>query len=196
MEGGSDEGELFLLCPPCLDRMNGNPDGPGVLAVLLRNPLPRQTGFFRAALPYMRADTIADTHFASGPVLRATAFPIVLDGTALIGMVPPEVDDGPMQLSVTLGGADGQPVNVIQSNVWMAEDGWRFERSNTRYAIAAKIGDACLELTFEPGMVMRIDRLHTRLGFRTLDIDRGGCRVNGEPVPIRSGPSRLVGVRI
>ncbi len=192
----ADDGALFLLCPPCLDRMRGNPDVASVLAVLLRNPLPRQNGFYRAGLPYMRGDRIADTHFASGAVMRATAFPVVFEGTALLALVQPEVDDGPMRLSVVLGGSDGLPAELVKSNVWVADERWRFERHNTRYIISQVAGDAFLELAFEPGMVMRIERLCTRLGGRTLHLDRTGCRVDGEPVVIRGGSSQLVGVRI
>lgn len=188
-------GDVFLLCPPCRDRLNANADAGRVLDVLRRDPLPLQSGFYRDRLPYARTNEIPDTLLASGTILRGSPFPIMFDRLPLISLVPPEIAGGPARLDVTLGARDGKPVPLVKANEWIESAGWRFDRQNSRYLFASLDGAATLELTFQPGLTMRIDRLDSCSGNRRLEVDILGCRVDGQPVVVRNSVAQMIGVR-
>lgn len=198
VEGGAEwgEGDVFLLCPPCRDRLNVNVDVERVLEVLRRDPLPLQGGFYRDRLPYARRNEIPDTLLASGTSLRGSPFPIMFDRIPLIALVPPEVEGGPTRMDITLGARDGKPVPVVKSNTWIESAGWRFDRQNSRYMFASVDGAAALELTFQPGLTMRIDRLFSCSGNRRLEVDILGCRVDGQIVSLRNSAAQMIGVRL
>jgi hypothetical protein len=193
---GESGGGAFLLCPPCKDMLNGFAERVSVLEVLRRSPVPAQRGFYRDLLPYMRGYEIPDFRIG-GVSMRQTPVPVMLGGKPVLNVGPPENYAGPVQLTVMLGGADGVPVMVIRQNEWIAPAGeWLFERRGNRYAVRSRDGAAELVLSCAPDKVLTIETLRSRIGARSLVVEAGTVRLNGEPVRLAAADRRIIGVTL
>ncbi|HEY0959013.1 MAG TPA: hypothetical protein VGE05_07030 [Novosphingobium sp.] len=191
---GHEEEQAFLLCADCRDRLNAMEDMAPVLAVLRRHPVAGQTGFNRAPLPYMRGYDIPDTHFPGGIVMRRTAFPIVFGGKPVIGLVPPEVYGGPVQLTMMLGRAGEATEVIVNANEWMAgKESWRFVWRGNRYRFESVDGTALLVLAFVDGDRIFVEQLRCHRGAHLLEIDANGVRLDGKAIELANSDSKVIG---
>lgn len=196
-EGAGAQSGILLFCPPCLVVLSAATDLAKVLAVLREFPLPRQRNFDRRPHPYMEAFDIPDTRFASGAAMHRTVFPIVFGGEPVVSIEPPEINSGPIQLTVTLGDAGGNLVTIVKKNEWSPpDDGWKFDRRPGRYIFASADGEAMLVLAFPGNGSLVIESLRSRFEQQLLELDAGGGRLDGAAVIVPSVDSRLVGMRI
>ena len=191
---GHEEGQAFLLCADCRDRLNTMEDMAPVLAVMKRRPVPGQTGFDRAPLPYMRGYDIPDTCFPGGVVMRRTAFPIVFGGKPVFSLMPPEIYGGPVQLTVMLGRAGLAPEVIVNANEWMGDEArWRFTWRGNRYRFESIDGLALLVLAFNGGDRISVEQLRCGSGPNLLEIDANGVRLDGCVIELASSDSQVIG---
>ena len=112
---------VTLLCPTCHGLVEEGRLTPMQVQGFHANPVVRQRHFARDRLPF--SPDLPSLIMGGSQLLRDTPIPLTLEGEPILIFAPPRRSNGATRISVRMGGADGEPVQVLFTVIRPARSG-------------------------------------------------------------------------
>ena len=188
-----DSAAATLLCPTCHALVEEGRLTTAQVQGFHTNPVVRQRHFARDRMPFSSELPML---IVGGPrLLRDTPIPLMLDGEPILMFAPPRRSRGATRISLRMGDADGDPVQVIQGNEWLPANGsWRFLLRGDRYSVMAARGDGLAILRIVARNRIAVEHLRTTIRGRRLEVTPDWLEIDGKRHVNRIGSGALVGL--
>jgi hypothetical protein len=184
-----------LLCPTC----HGLVEEGRLTAMQVQgfhtNPVVRQRHFARDRLPF--SPELPTLIVGGSRPLRDTPIPLTLEGEPILTFAPPRRTVGATRISLRMGDPDGKPVQVIDGNEWIPDDGsWHFLLRGDRYSMMASRGDGLAVLRIVARNRIAVEHLRTTLYGRRLEVTPDWLEIDGKRHVGRIGSGTLIGLEV
>ncbi|GLV23681.1 hypothetical protein TomTYG45_01240 [Sphingobium sp. TomTYG45] len=188
-----DSPQATLLCPTCHALVEEGRLTTAQVQGFHTNPVVRQRHFARDRMPF--SSELPTLIVGGSRPLRDTPIPLVLDGEPILMFAPPRRSRGATRISLRLGDPDGNPVQVIQGNEWLAANGsWRFLLRGDRYSVMAGRGEGLAILRIVARNRIAVEHLRTTIRGRRLEVTPDWLEIDGKRHVNRIGSGALVGL--
>ena len=188
-----DSAAATLLCPTCHALVEEGRLTTAQVQGFHTNPVVRQRHFARDRMPF--SSELPTLIVGGSRPLRDTPIPLVLDGEPILMFAPPRRSRGATRISLRMGDADGDPVQVIQGNEWLPANGsWRFLLRGDRYSVMAARGDGLAILRIVARNRIAVEHLRTTIRGRRLEVTPDWLEIDGKRHVNRIGSGVLVGL--
>ena len=182
-----------LLCPTCHGLVEEGRLTSTQVHSFHTNPVVRQRHFARDRLPF--SAELPTLIVGGSRQLRDTPIPLTLEGEPILVFAPPRRSNGATRISLRLGAADGEPVQVIDGNEWLPSNGsWHFLLRGDRYSIMAARGDGLAVLRIVARNRIAVEHLRTTIRGRKLEVTPDWLEIDGKRHVGRIGSGALVGL--
>jgi len=119
----------------------------------------------------------------------------MLEGEPILIFAPPRRSNGATRISVRMGDADGEPMQIIDGNEWMPADGsWHFLLRGDRYSMMATRGDGLAVLRIVARNRIAVEHLRTTIRGRRLEVTPDWLEIDGKRYVGRIGSGTLIGL--
>ncbi|CAN5397624.1 hypothetical protein BH10PSE12_BH10PSE12_13920 [soil metagenome] len=191
---GVVEGAI-LLCPTCHQLVEDERLTPAQVHVFHGNPVARQRHFSRDHLPF--SNDLPELAVGGSRAVRDTPIPLSLGGEPLLLFAPPRQGVGATRISVRLGGADGEPVQIVDGNEWLAAAAdWSFAYRGDRFFIREVQGDGLATLRIIQRNRIAIEHLRTFIRGRRIEVTPDWVEVDGRRLIDRIASGVLIGLDV
>lgn len=188
-----DSAAATLLCPTCHGLVEEGRLTTAQVQGFHTNPVVRQRHFARDRMPF--SSELPMLIVGGSRLLRDTPIPLMLDGEPILMFAPPRRSRGATRISLRMGDADGDPVQVIQGNEWLPANGsWRFLLRGDRYSVMAARGDGLAILRIVARNRIAVEHLRTTIRGRRLEVTPDWLEIDGKRHVNRIGSGALVGL--
>ena len=188
-----DSAAATLLCPTCHALVEEGRLTTAQVQGFHTNPVVRQRHFARDRMPF--SSELPMLIVGGSRLLRDTPIPMMLDGEPILMFAPPRRSRGATRISLRMGDADGDPVQVIQGNEWLPANGsWRFLLRGDRYSVMAARGDGLAILRIVARNRIAVEHLRTTIRGRRLEVTPDWLEIDGKRHVNRIGSGALVGL--
>ena len=188
-----DSAAATLLCPTCHALVEEGRLTTAQVQGFHTNPVVRQRHFARDRMPF--SSELPMLIVGGSRLLRDTPIPLMLDGEPILMFAPPRRSRGATRISLRMGDADGDPVQVIQGNEWLPANGsWRFLLRGDRYSVMAARGDGLAILRIVARNRIAVEHLRTTIRGRRLEVTPDWLEIDGKRHVNRIGSGALVGL--
>ncbi len=188
-----DSAAATLLCPTCHALVEEGRLTAAQVQGFHTNPVVRQRHFARDRMPF--SSELPILIVGGSRLLRDTPIPLMLDGEPILMFAPPRRSRGATRISLRMGDADGDPVQVIQGNEWLPANGsWRFLLRGDRYSVMAARGDGLAILRIVARNRIAVEHLRTTIRGRRLEVTPDWLEIDGKRHVNRIGSGALVGL--
>ena len=188
-----DSAAATLLCPTCHALVEEGRLTTAQVQGFHTNPVVRQRHFARDRMPF--SSELPILIVGGSRLLRDTPIPLMLDGEPILMFAPPRRSRGATRISLRMGDADGDPVQVIQGNEWLPANGsWRFLLRGDRYSVMAARGDGLAILRIVARNRIAVEHLRTTIRGRRLEVTPDWLEIDGKRHVNRIGSGALVGL--
>ena len=188
-----DSPQATLLCPTCHALVEEGRLTTAQVQGFHTNPVVRQRHFARDRMPF--SSELPILIVGGARLLRDTPIPLMLDGEPILMFAPPRRSRGATRISLRMGDADGDPVQVIQGNEWLPANGsWRFLLRGDRYSVMAARGDGLAILRIVARNRIAVEHLRTTIRGRRLEVTPDWLEIDGKRHVNRIGSGALVGL--
>jgi hypothetical protein len=184
---------VTLLCPTCHGLVEEGRLTPMQVQGFHANPVVRQRHFARDRLPF--SPDLPSLIMGGSQLLRDTPIPLTLEGEPILIFAPPRRSNGATRISVRMGGADGEPVQVVNGNEWIPTDGsWHFLLRGDRYSMMAARGEGLAVLRIVARNRIAVEHLRTTIRGRRLEVTPDWLEIDGKRYVGRIGSGTLIGL--
>ena len=188
-----DSAAATLLCPTCHALVEEGRLTTAQVQGFHTNPVVRQRHFARDRMPF--SSELPMLIVGGSRLLRDTPIPLMLDGEPILMFAPPRRSRGATRISLRMGDADGDPVQVIQGNEWLPANGsWRFLLRGDRYSVMAARGDGLAILRIVARNRIAVEHLRTTIRGRRREVTPDWLEIDGKRHVNRIGSGALVGL--
>ncbi|WP_162854563.1 hypothetical protein [Sphingobium estronivorans] len=185
--------DATLLCPTCHGLVEEGRLAPMQVLGFHSNPVVRQRHFSRDRLPF--SAELPSLIIGGSRLLRDTPIPLMLEGEPILIFSPPRRSNGATRISLRLGNAEGVPVQVVDGNAWLPEDGsWHFLLRGDRYSMMAARGDGLAVLRIVARNRIAVEHLRTTIKGRRLEVTPDWLEIDGKRHVGRIGSGTLIGL--
>lgn len=185
--------EATLLCPTCHTLVEEGRLTPAQVHVFHANPVARQRHFARDRLPF--SNDMPELAVGGSRAVRDTPIPLSLGGEPLLLFAPPRQGVGATRISLRLGGGDGEPVQIIDGNEWVATEGaWTFTHRGDRFVMAEVQGDGLTILRIVQRNRIAVEHLRTSIRGRRIEATPDWVEVDGRRFVDRIASGVLIGL--
>jgi hypothetical protein len=182
-----------LLCPTCHQLVEEERLTPAQVHAFHANPVARQRHFSRDRLPF--SNDLPELAVGGSRAVRDTPIPLSLEGEPLLLFAPPRQGVGATRISVRLGGPDGEPVQIIDGNEWLADVAdWNFGYRGDRFFITEVGGDGLAVLRIVQRNRIAIEHLRTSIRGRRIEATPDWVEVDGRRLIDRIASGVLIGL--
>jgi hypothetical protein len=182
-----------MLCPTCHMLVEEERLTPAQVHIFHTNPVARQRHFSRDRLPF--SNDLPELVVGGSRAVRDTPIPLSLMGEPILLFAPPRQGVGATRISVRLGGADGEPVQIIDGNEWVVTDGsWGFQHRGDRFSIVQTWGDGLCILRIIQRNRIAVEHLRTTIGGRRIEATPDWVEVDGKRFIDRVASGVLIGM--
>jgi archaellum component FlaF (FlaF/FlaG flagellin family) len=162
-----DATKIALLCGTCHDHVTRGIWSKDRVIAARNNPLCKHNGFSSLKLEVCNGHgfiiKIGKTEFVNLTKL------IVIDGTDILSLKPPEADDAPPIISAKFYDRSNQLVGQIRDNVWEgSSSAFDIETKRNRISIRSEKGKVDLVLTLISSNMLNIDKIHMQFNGITI----------------------------
>lgn len=184
-----------LLCPTCHRLVEEERLSPAQVHMFHANPVVRQRHFSRDRLPF--SNDLPELAVGGSRAVRDTPIPFAVEGDPLLLFAPPRQGVGATRISVRMGGEDGEPVEIIDGNEWVApEEKWRFAHRGDRFIVTELKGDGLCVLRIVQRNRIAIEHLRTVIRGRRVEATPDWVEVDGKRFIDRIASGVLVGLEL
>lgn len=182
-----------LLCPTCHGLVEEGRLTPMQAQSFHNNPVVRQRHFARDRLPF--SPDLPTLIIGGSRLLRDSPIPLTVEGEPILIFTPPRRSNGATHISLRMGAPDGTPVQVVESNEWLPDDGsWHFLLRGDRYSMMAARGDGLAVLRIVGRNRIAVEHLRTTIRGRRLEVTPDWLEIDGKRYVDRIGSGTLIGL--
>lgn len=153
---------IALLCPCCHAKVTRGQWSKEKIKAALKTPKAVETGYAKEFFDF------TDNHpeiILGGNTLRNCRVPIMVNGTPLVSITPPEDVGAPFQLSANFSDCFGAPTLSIENNEWRVwSDNWDVEVKGPCISIVSRNRESSLRLRALPPKALVVEQLEMSLG--------------------------------